>query len=66
MRKSKGLTQTKVSELIGVTTRHYQSLEAGTSRGSMKVWQKFQKLYGKPIDFLIAQEEVSQNEQKSG
>lgn len=56
-RKKEKLTQAEVAKLIGKTTRHYISLEAGTSDGSIKVWCKLRDLFHKPIDYLLEQVE---------
>ena len=57
-RKHKGFTQIELADKIGVTERHYQNLEAGTSEGSVKVWRQLKKLLrAKSIDFLLEQEE---------
>lgn len=47
-----GFTQEDVSRRIGVSIRHYKSLEAGKSNGSMDVWMHLKRLFGKTIDFL--------------
>lgn len=55
-RQEKGFTQTQVAEKIGVTERHYQALEAGTSNGSIELWLKLKDLLGETLDFLLEQE----------
>lgn len=55
-RRKKQLTQAETAKVISVTTRQYINLEAGTSDGSIKVWQKLKNLFNKPIDFLLEQE----------
>lgn len=55
-RKNKGFTQVSVAILLKISVRQYQALEAGTSDGSVKVWEKLKKLFGKPIDYLLEQE----------
>lgn len=58
MRKEKGYTQRSISEELGITLRHYKSLEAGTSKGSVGVWEKLRDLLGaKCIDDLLEQVE---------
>ena len=65
-RKKNKLTQTEVAKMLGVTTRQYQALEAGTSDGSIKVWCKLKDLFHKPIDYLLEQvEETTSNAQKT-
>lgn len=62
-RKKNKLTQTEVAKMLGVTTRQYQALEAGTSDGSIKVWYKLKDLFHKPIDYLLEQvEETTRTE----
>lgn len=58
-REEKGLTQVETAELLGVSEQHYQRLEAGTSDGSVKVWQKLKEITGKSIDFLLEQEAIA-------
>lgn len=52
-RKNKGYTQKEIAKQVKVTERHYRTLEAGTSNGSMKVWHRLSELFDKPIDFLL-------------
>lgn len=54
-RKDKKLTQAEVAKMLGITTRHYISLEAGTSKGSVTVWERLRDLFHKPIDYLLEQ-----------
>lgn len=57
-RKKKGYTQAELAMKLGITTNQLQRLEAGTSDGSMKVWQHLKMLLGaETIDFLLEQEE---------
>ena len=56
-RKKKKLTQAEVAKTIGKTTRHYVSLEAGTSKGSVDVWEQLRDLFHKSIDYLLKQAE---------
>lgn len=51
-RKSLGLTQIQLADKIEISTRYYQRLEAGTSNGSMKVWQKLKQVLNKSVDYL--------------
>lgn len=60
LRTKRGYTQLELAELIGVTDRHYQRLEAGTSKGSVDVWETLKKiLHAKSIDWLLEQSETS-------
>lgn len=55
-RKNKGFTQLELANKLGITERHYQNLEAGTSGGSIKVWHELkQLLHAKSIDWLLEQ-----------
>jgi len=51
------LKQSEMANILGITTRHYQSLEAGTSKGSVKVWKQLAELFNTTIDFLLEQED---------
>lgn len=52
-REQKKLTQAETAKAIGITTRQYINLEAGTSDGSVKVWQKLKDLFKTSIDTLL-------------
>lgn len=58
-RIEKRLTQAETAKLLGVSERHYQRLEAGTSNGGIEVWQKLKEITGKSIDFLLEQEVIT-------
>ncbi|GHV34594.1 hypothetical protein FACS1894187_05490 [Synergistales bacterium] len=55
-RKDNHLTQNAMAEFLGVTARHYRLLEAGTSDGSVKIWQQLAQKFGTTIDYLLKQE----------
>lgn len=56
MRIKRGYTQSELALKVNITERHYQSLEAGTSYGSVKVWEKLKViLHAKSIDWLLEQ-----------
>ena len=57
-RESIGYTQVEVAIKLGITDRHYKSLEAGESDGSMKIWQQLAKLFNCTIDYLLKQEDT--------
>ena len=59
-RKKIGYTQKQIAQVLEMTERHYQDLEAGTSDGSMKVWKKLRSLLNKTIDYLEQIEEKPQ------
>lgn len=52
-RQEKGYTQLILAQMIGTSVRNYQYLEAGTSGGSMKLWQKLSAILNKDIDNLF-------------
>ncbi len=52
-RHKKGYTQLILAQMINTSVRNYQYLEAGTSRGSMKLWQKLSVILNEDIDHLI-------------
>lgn len=66
MRGKNGLTQLQVADRVNIGIRQYQSLEAGTSEGSMKVWKKLKQLFNENIDYLLEQvgEEKKNNSSK--
>ena len=58
LRQKRGLTQADVANKLSITVRQFNRLEAGTSDGSVKVWQHLKELLGaKTIDFLLKREE---------
>ena len=52
-REQKRLTKSEVAKIVGITPRQYARLEAGTSDGSVKVWQKLKDLFKTSIDTLL-------------
>ena len=52
-REQNKLTQAETAKAIGISTRQYINLEAGTSDGSVKVWQKLKDLFKTSIDTLL-------------
>lgn len=57
LRKAKSFTQAQMAKKLGISTRQYRALEAGTSDGSIKVWCSLKELLGKSIDYLLEQKE---------
>jgi len=55
-RKKMGLTQAQIAKKANISIRHYQDLEAGTSNGSLKVWEELKLVLKKSIDYLSNQE----------
>lgn len=63
-RKIKGYTQSELASRLGITERQYQRLEAGTSKGSVDVWEKLKIiLHAKSIDWLLEQSVETPNSQ---
>lgn len=56
-RKEHDLKQEETANFLGITTRHYRQLEAGTSDGSVKIWQQLAKRFSTTIDYLLEQAE---------
>jgi transcriptional regulator with XRE-family HTH domain len=57
LRKSKALTQAAIAQQVGLKLRQYKNLEAGTSNGSVSVWEDLRNILDAPsIDHLLAQE----------
>lgn len=54
IRITKGLTQKEVASFIGVKTRHYQYVEAGTSFLSQEGLNKLEDLFQLPQRVLLA------------
>lgn len=45
-RQKAGITQKQVAEYLGITTRAYQDIEAGTYEGKIKHWDNLEDLFG--------------------
>lgn len=54
-REQSEYSKEQVARALGVTVRHYNSLEAGTTDGSIKIWKRLSNLLNKPIDYLLQQ-----------
>ena len=63
-REKANLTKAAIADKIGITERQYQRLEAGTSDGSIKVWQELKRLLrAKSIDWLLEQSDENLSRQ---
>jgi len=63
LRVARKLTQRQLAERLGLATRHYQKIEAGTTRGSVQIWQKLVELLGAPsIDYLLQEADDADGE----
>lgn len=47
------LNQKQIAEILNITERHYQSLEAGTSNGSVPIWEQLSTMFQKTINYLL-------------
>lgn len=47
-----GYNKKEIAKLLDITERQYYRLEAGTSDGSLKLWQKLKAILGVSIDEL--------------
>lgn len=58
LRQERDMTRSEIAEKLGITERQYRRLEAGTSDGSVKVWNRLKALLGaESIDYLLEQED---------
>lgn len=56
-RLEKSLTQAELARMLEISEKQYRRLEFATSDGSIKVWQKLSRMFGKTIDYLLATKE---------
>lgn len=57
LRKKRGFSQKELAEKLNISERQYQKLEAGTSNGSVALWQNLKTiLQSKTLDYLLEQE----------
>lgn len=61
-RKEHKLKQEELASFLNITTRHYQALEAGTSDGSVKIWQLLAKRFKTTVDHLLEQTDKPRND----
>jgi DNA-binding XRE family transcriptional regulator len=54
-RKEHHLKQSEMADFLKITARHYRALEAGTSDGSVKIWQQLAQKFNTTIDYLLEQ-----------
>ena len=52
-RKNNGYTQTDIATQLGISTRFYQSMEAGTATGNIQRWAKLSKMLEYPLEKLL-------------
>ena len=45
-RMNKGLTRSKLAELIGISPQHYKKIECGDRLGSIKTWDALEDALG--------------------
>jgi len=56
-RQEKGFTQANIAEILGISERQYRSLEAGTSNGTIPLWEQLKSILGGSIDYLLEREQ---------
>ena len=54
LRKKRGFSQNELAEKLNISERQYQRLEAGTSDGSIALWQNLKIiLQSETLDYLL-------------
>lgn len=57
LRKKRGFSQKELAKKLDISERQYQRIEAGTSDGSVALWQNLKAiLQSETIDCLLEQE----------
>lgn len=65
LRKKRGFSQKELAAKLDISERQYQKIEAGTSDGSVALWQNLKAiLKNKTIDYLLEQEVDNSNFKK--
>ena len=65
LRKKRGFSQKELAEKLDISERQYQRIEAGTSDGSVALWQNLKTiLKSKTIDYLLEQKADESNFKK--
>jgi len=59
-RLEKSLTQQQVANVLGITLRMYQYIEAGKAEGKLTHWLQLEKILNTPISKLSGVKEVHQ------
>lgn len=44
-RKKAGMTQQQVADILGISLRYYQNIEAGDRTGDFEIWDKLEELF---------------------
>ncbi len=64
-KKKRGFSQKELAEKLDISERQYQRIEAGTSDGSVALWQNLKTiLKSKTIDYLLEQKADESNFKK--
>lgn len=45
-RRANGLTQMQMAEMLGISLRYYQNIEAGERNGDFEIWDKLEDITG--------------------
>ena len=59
LRKEKGITQDKLSEKIGLSSRYIGKTEAGMLKPSMETFRKLANFFQVPVEYLVSESEGS-------
>lgn len=60
-RKAKGLTQTEVAHIIGITQNGYSNWETGKNRVDAVSLNRLAELYGVSVDYLLGTSDIPEN-----
>lgn len=61
LRKEKKITQTKLSEKLGLSPRYIAKVEVGLANPSMEIFKKLADFFQVPIEYLISENEEPTN-----
>jgi transcriptional regulator with XRE-family HTH domain len=61
LRKEKTITQTKLSEKLGLSARYIAKVEIGLAKPSMEVFKKLADFFQVPIEYLVSENEEVTN-----
>lgn len=57
LRKEKGITQDKLSEKLGLSSRYIGKIEAGMLKPSMETFRKIANFFQVPVEYLVSESE---------
>lgn len=62
LRKSRGLSQKSVAELIGIKQQTYGAYESGRNETPTEILVRLSMLYDMPVDVIIQRDKMSKND----